>query len=1102
MNILLELNSRQKNKDVGRAAIWWLLVILLIPGNILLAASQKPVLADSESLKWTRVNTPRAFPDRNDIVSPCEVNRIAIGSDGSTFYAVDIADADNTDGSRALYKSTDSGISWSDTPSQHLYQAMTPAEQANFRIWNIAVAPDNVDFIAAVTSDSISNLPHNVWFSRDGGAEWHNTNFPAADNISAVDISVNYGSRDIAIGTRTGIGSGTIWVLKSPEYNDWVNQGSNGDVLALKFSPNYDSDATIAIVYADTTGTYLNLGIHDLHANTTDWAIVYGGSPPEVAITPGASPKSNQIISADLQLPLDFSGQALSLRRCYISTDDGGVTGNGGIYRIDDTVAYQLMSATTTRRISSIACFGNYASDKLLAGEILGDPCSASVPTWFTDSPTTCPIPCWYPAMKPLTGAAGTDDCTGSGYGYGNTKVAWSPDGSTAYAGTASSDVLMPGAGWPLPYLTGQDLDESAFSITRNNGETWNQLALIDTKISRLVDIAPSPDCSNVYLASVSENIGCSGFDSVWRSQSSSAGGYWERVLCIPTTDHGCAVSQTDSAILRLAGDKADGQLVFWAAVGTRRIMWSLDYGDYWTNTINPTLPIQDLAAEDNSTLYILSGDGLVQKFTYSGTGWIPHAPVLTRLDTGYSITTAFTGLTPDNDEGQVIVGGSGTGSYDVAYSTDSGTTFIPITAQLPTRGNTMVVASSGYKSSGDIFAINTGGMYQWSVYYGGGTWSWPLPEKDRWSVLWGGPDWPTAITGLTIARNGSFYFADAWGAYIRWCFAAARLDPMVSFGTDPTTRLRICGGLIYGDPIVVWLIDQRPYSPPQGGVWEYMDDLFWNGPTPTSPVSNTAIKCDPVSGRAGHLDLMWKAESLSKGYRIQIAKDEDFKLQIADIGADFGGPFYVPPDLNAPALFVPPGGGTITDSDGNTWTVPALEAGHTYYWRVMVQDVATGDDIQSPWSWREIFTVRTCLPATHPYYGLQLLSPGNGRMGCPTKPASFSWSPFQSTQKYRFVLAKDAAMTNIVVDTELPTTSYSYEGTLDYGTDYFWRVMAVEPVPGEWSATFCFQTEGTPVSHPELHPASPVPFWVWVITVCGALLDISLLILVLRRLL
>jgi len=1067
---------------------------------MLLAASHKPVLADSESLRWTQIDTPGSLTSRNDIVSPSEVNRIAIGSDGKTFYAVDIVNANNTNGSRALYKSTDSGISWDDTVSRRLYQAMASAEQANFHVWNIATAPDDVNFIAVVTNEGASNLPHNVWLSKNGGVEWKDTNCPAADNISALDVSLNYGGRDIAIGTRTGAGGGTVWILKAPEYNNWINQSFSGDILSLKFSLNYRNDGAIAIVYANTTGTYIDIGIHDLQADTTDWAVVYDSSPPEVAVTPGASPKANQVINADLELPSDFSGQALSLRRYYVSTDDAGITGSAGIYRIDNTVVYQLMSTAITNRICGITYYGNYASGKLLAGEVLGDPCSATVMTWFTDSPTTCPMPCWYPAMKPLTGAAGTDNCTGSG--YGNTQVVWSPDGSTVYAGTASSAALVPGAGWPIPYLTGEDLDESAFSLSRNNGETWNQLSLIDTEISRLVDIAPAPDCSTVYLASVSDNVNCSGFDSVWRSQSSPIGNNWERVLCTPAADQPCAAGQTDLAILRLAGDKADGQLVFWAAIGTLKVMWSPDFGDYWSDTISPTLSVQDIAAEDSSTLYILSADGLVQKFTYGDTGWISQALVLTGLDSGYSIATALTGLTPDNDEGYVIVGGGGIGVYDVAYSTDGGNTFIPIMTLLPTRGNTMVVASAGFNASGEIFAINTGGMYEWSIYYDGGTWSYPLPEKDRWSILWGGPDWPTPVTGLTIARNGGFYFSDAFASYVRWSFAGAGLDPLVSFGTDPTTRLRICGALESGEPTTVWLIDQRPYNPPQGGVWRYIDDLAWNGPTPTSPISNNSVKYDPISGRASQLDLTWDALSLSRGYRIQIAKDQDFRLQVADIGATYGGPFYVPPDLDAPALFIPPGGGTVRDENGNTWTVPTLEAGHTYYWRVMVQDVATGDAIQSPWSWREIFTVQAGLRVAHAYYGLRLLSPDNGCLGCPVKPVSFSWSPFRDAQRYRFVMAKNAAMTDIVVDAEVPTTGYNYAGALDYGTVYFWRVMALEPVPGDWSATFCFRTQPAPVPQLPSNTQPSVPSWVWVVIIGGLAVDVYLLVILLRRLL
>ncbi len=1106
----LILNSKEETVKATHRIILALMISLSMMAGILSALSAKPVLADTTVLKWHRSNTPGSISDKHDIVSPSEVNRIAIGSDGKTFYAVDIPNANNADGAKALYKSTDSGISWNDTISKNIYHKMSAAEQSNFHVWDIAIAPDNVNFIAAVTNDSTSNLPRNVWVSSDGGAGWENTNCPANDNISAVDISPSYGNRDIAIGTRTGAGNGTVWVLKAPDYNNWIVQGLTGDIMALKFSPSYTNDATLVVVCSDASGTYLNSGIRDFESNSTNWDIAYGASRPEItARASGTSPKANQIISADLDLPGDFLGQSPSLRRYYVSTDDDGATSDDGIFRIDNAAVYHLMPATQTKRIASIAYHGTFASGKLLAGEVLGNPCSATVMTWFTDAPITCPIPCWYPAMKPPTGAAGAPAS-----GYDNSHVAWSPDGTIAYAATSSSGVLIPGANWPNPYLTGQDLDESAFSLSLNNGETWNQLALIDTKITRFTDIAPSPDCSTIYLASVNENPVCSGFDSVWRSQSSPIGSIWERVLCTSTSDQICPTNQADAAMLSLAGDKANGATVFWVATGTHKMMWSPDFGDYWTR-IAPDLPIQDTAAEDSRTLYTLSSNGRVQKFTYSGTGWVPDAIIETGLDTGYSIATAYTGLTPDNDKGHIIVGGTGTGNYDVAYSTDGGVSFTPITTQLPTRGNTMVIASSSYKSGGYLFAINPGGMYVWSVYYGGGgDWSYPSPEAGEWATAWGGASWPTPVNALATSRNGSLYFSDAYGAYIRWAWAGAGLDWSVSFGTEPTRRLRVCGGLGLGEPVTIWLIDQQEYNPPLGGIWCYTDTLLWSGPVPVQPVSQSAVDFDPVSGRASEINLKWKPVSLSRGYRIEIAKDEDFSLKVADIGSTWGektsvlnhitasttAASYVPPDPDAPALVIPPGGGQVTDSNGETWAIPALEAGHTYYWRVTVQDVATGDAISSPSSWREMFTVKAGLPVRTPYYGLQLLAPDNGCLGCPAEQQSFSWMPYRGTTRYRFALAKNPAMTQIVVDTEVPTTSYQYPGKLDPGTNYFWRVMAFEPQTSDWSTTFCFQSDTMPDTKPQPHTSGFRSSWIGLIIAIGVALDISLLVLIIRR--
>ena len=93
---------------------------------------------------------------------------------------------------------------------------------------------------------------------------------------------------------------------------------------------------------------------------------------------------------------------------------------------------------------------------------------------------------------------------------------------------------------------------------------------------------------------------------------------------------------------------------------------------------------------------------------------------------------------------------------------------------------------------------------------------------------------------------------------------------------------------------------------------------------------------------------------------------------------------------------------------------------------------------------------------------GVQILSPANGSMGMPVKSASFSWAPSGETTKYMFILAKDAAMTQIVKEADTSINTYLYEGTLDYSTNYFWRVRGLEP-PSNWSAIFSFQTEAPP---------------------------------------
>lgn len=1060
-----------------------ILIVLLFAGLIM----PVPALAWEQQLKWHQMKIPGSVYGKNDIVSPSEVNSFVVGADGQTIYAVDIPFANSTTGEKALYKSVDGGISWSDNTGKRLYASMSGAEQLNFRVWYVAMAPDDTRIIAAVTNDSSSKFPRKIWISDDGGTTWVNSFFPTTSNISAISVSAIAGDyRNIAVGTRIGSGTGNIWVCNIQHTFNWIRQECPGDILCLKYSPNYPNDNTIVAVVSTTVGTYLTAGMHDTVANRTDWYAIYSQSIEVTIAGNGSSPKAGQIISADLALPSDYSGQIQAARRYFISIDSP--VNDAGIYRFDDTTGYQLMKATSLKRISSISYYGTSSEGKLLAGEVYGNTCSASVMTWFTDTPFRCVVPCWFPAIKAPTGGAATDVTS-----FGNARVAWSPDGKIAFAGTASTDALTGGGTWPNPYLLGRTLDESAFSRSIDNGETWNSLSLIDTCISTLIDIAPTPDCTNIYLTSINNNIDFTGFDSVWRSRSTPLGEIWERTLCAMTNGDNCTANQADVAILRLAGDKPDGQVLTWLAPGTGLLKWSTNFGDSW-NSVGTTYLIQDAAVEDSSTLYLLSTMGDVQRFSYSGTGWIAHKISLSGVEPAYSIATAYTGMTPDNDKGVVIVGGTGTSIYEVAYSIDKGASFTQITRNPSIRDSTMVMASSGFRSDGYILAINSGGMFAYSIYTTG---------TGPWEEWWGGTEYgyPDSVTGLSISRNGSYYFCDSWLPYIRWNSATAGLGTTwLSYGSLPTTRFRTCGGLELGQSTITYIIDQQPFAPPTGGVWYYVDDLLWSGPTPTSPVNYFSVDCDPVTGRVGAIELKWLPRSLSSGYDVYIAKDIDFYMTVAKIGDVYGTP-YSPHDLDYPALYIPPGGGTITDSKGNSWTVPELEAGHTYYWKAMVKSVATGDYITSPWSWREGFTGLSGYKVVTPYQGVQLISPGNGCTACVIKPA-FSWASYQGVPCYEFTLSKDPEMKDIICRSRVKNTGYRCGDNLDHNTDYFWRIRALtlngEPL-SDYSATFSFKT--LPEISPDINTAEikPMPYYAWIILGFLSVMIISIAVMIMK---
>jgi hypothetical protein len=1346
----------------GLLAVLLLVASFIVPAKL---ASPTSVEASADStLRWAILDTPNSLPNNFKEVyngaglMGAELNKLVVTSAGNLMYMVATGFGPLGGPFDILWFTPDGGVDWMPSVTKNLQRDLGANWLNFFPVYDVAAAPDDPRVVAVVLDDGLDGPaggPQEVWVSTDGGSSWADTNIGnilRTSNllISCIDISMDYGGkRDIAVGTRNGAvaPAGVVWsnpvangqakvltaqmkgfgswnlqdATGTPASSDWPGDAALLDVEDVKFSPSYNGDSTLTLVYSTfpavgTGGTFFLTGVRDLDRNSTAWSqFPVEVKDPTSAVL--ASPNAVEVADVCLQLPSDFSGQAASLRRAYVSfwaspkcpatgplagaNLDGAET---GIYRIDDTVVYELMDCTTplAKNIKNIAYFGTYASGKLLAGEVYGDECWATVPTWFTDSPTTCPIPCWYPCKKCPTGAAG--DCD---YDNGNAQVAWSPDGNTAYAITSSAisgpyydaTIGLPNV-WPFGILHTEVYDESAFSLSRNNGETWNQLAMIDTRIDKLTDVAPAADCSTLYLASTNLGVDCKckayvtanvtccydpsgsgtcqidfpyspsadcgtyiadtldttgttctynlakcacdytvaasaqfhcncttcttcnvtvtftpysssvtsdnssgqvcvtewvtlmgdldcctqtgceergecvGFDSVWRTSTNEAvtsplpalplGNIWERVLCRHTATD-CDLPESEYAILRLAPDKTDGQILFWGAGGadgdmmgcqfqaganTRAVAWTPDYGDYWAN-INPRVAVQDMAAESSTILYILDASGLVQRMPYTGTAW---SSAITNGDTWLSAAHTIA----VHPEGKVLVGAAADAEFagfQASFSSDSAASFIPASSAFaPDYGRRHVIFDTNYNDNSIFFMgvdnfANTGEETIWrNTVFPFGAWE----------------DMLTAST--TYHTNGYFglavpYTGDAlYGAHLaaredsgNWCTVERTIyryagipKPNIPWdhldiGTDgygstaightypdftlEPSSLKMCGCLTMDTDTVLYAIDDCNYSMPfnigicqnpyycvgdsttwpyrsTGMLWRYTDCLAKKGPVLTGPENGGLIGCDPVSGRNQEINLTWEQLCLATNYDIEVSKDENFTIKMIDVtSAPITDYTFRPEDVTSPAAFIP-AGATSLPWEGYTsavgWSTP-FECGHKYFWHIQVRGDAWGGFIRSPWSETRNFTIKAGLPVTTPYFGPQLLSPNNGCLGCPVKPVSFSWSPFKETTKYKFVLAKDAAMTQVVTEAETSTTAFEYDGTLDYSTNYFWRVMSLEPAPSDWSATFSFQTEAAPAPAPAPAPPSPTPMWVWIVIAIGAILVIVTLVLIFK---
>jgi hypothetical protein len=411
-------------------------VLVLLASLVLSSTPALGETPDSAVLSWTIIDTPGSIANSNDIRPTCEVNAIALASDGKTIYTIDIPNATPPPvANPGIWKSSDGGITWSPKPMQHLVRA---APAPTLPVMDIAVSPDDPDLIAAVCLNGAGTLRHEVYLSDDGGTNWVYTGaipwvYGGGEQISDIAISPGYDlngelTHDIIVGSRhpnDGNGEGEAYILNHPGLSGWRAQGfTSGDIIAIRPSPKYTDDFSLVVMAANTQRTYICLGYRDIAANTSAWNRDYGWPVEMCEASQGGGNTSGEdrIITGDIALPSNFLSTSENKRIIFATYDSNG-TALGASQVLDDV--YRLNNSRVTRlkvpgagssaRISTIAYTGDDKAGKLLTGDVDADLIQASAMVWTCYDPLA-PCATWKPSLKPPTGG-GKD-------GYANAQLA------------------------------------------------------------------------------------------------------------------------------------------------------------------------------------------------------------------------------------------------------------------------------------------------------------------------------------------------------------------------------------------------------------------------------------------------------------------------------------------------------------------------------------------------------------------------------------------------------------------------------------------------------------------------------------------------------
>ncbi len=1009
--------------------------VLLHPGT---------VSAQFEPLRWSPIHTPS--DEDFFVVSPSEISALVLGS-SQVWYAADIPN-------EKLYKTEDGGRTWDDDIIDNLLDAFPSAP--TLPVWDLAVAPDDPDFVIAVTDNR-----QELYLSIDGGEEWghitDSADWGASLQIADVAISLedDNGNRDIAVATRDpddGITDGDVWIAQDVQppfqFVSWVSQGLDMDVSSVAFSPNYWDDRIVLAVVSDDAGTYLATGRRDFDLNTIFLDVTV---PPLVPIGDNTDgPLENELIYSSIVVPPSYDGEVATRRIVYV-----GYTSEHGeddVYKIDDTFVWPMgipiRPDQSDMPVFSMALHGGL----LMVGEVDADSATGRARIHICDNPAA-PAPTSYNWYEPEVRPSG-----GYGTGVGNAIVAFTPDGAWAVCGTSTNSVIS-ATDWadttlPGPW-SGSTFDESAISRAARGDDysIWNQISLIDTDIDELVDYSLwlSEGDNILYLASVGSGGNA---NSIWRSyaeEEDELGERWERIEYFD--------SPNDILLRRTPGTGISGTL-YYAVPDTNLLYESGNRGQTWERIRNCPDELTDVAIVHSERIYVLTDElltiGRVEQIRQWEV-WRWTYDIDTGLESGNTIR--FFG------NNFIFVGDDGDG--EIAVSKDGGETFELLPA-LPQPGTVHFVLDGDFARNRTLYAATETGMsaiYRW-VIDGATTWTTLRPPDGGFSglahtrgVLYGA--FGEGVDRTLVPRNPTVNVID-------WDKLTVGLTAGTDFRPD---SLRVTTN----DMVSLWAIDDRSYDYEAeiGRLWVYSDTFVVPTPWPVSPALNEVLECDMCGCDAVPFCFEWKPLPKAELWDLWIAIDEEFRFVI-----------HKEEDIR-PVCCDSPG---ICDFELDF----DFNCGTTYYWRVRATSTTEQERVRSRWSPPMFFLVAVGSTVDGMHVAPILRAPEPGAWDVPRNP-EFSWTGFQSTTVYEFELATDELFRNVLAREQLDGTAFVYPGTLEWGETYFWRARALRPHPSQWSeASFSVMDKPQPLEQlhlPEppslvIPPEQPAatPLWVWLV--------------------